>query len=165
MRANAPLLTGPVTTPQNSPDAQPAAARSIAAQATRAPSPEGTPGVAENSARPTAIFSAGVVSVASQVAGPSTATSPASSPCAVSQAAMISGPTPAGSPQVKANLLGIVVLRTGRPTCPGKAALAAGEKLEESSRLSAEIRPCRELPCGHLADIAHREIDGGKRRL
>jgi hypothetical protein len=112
-------------------DAEPAAARSIAAHATRAPSPAGTPGGAENSSPPTAIFSAGVVSVASQVAGRSTATSPASSACAVSQAAMISGPTPAGSPHVKANLLGIVVLRAARPTCPGKAALAAGEKLEE----------------------------------
>ena len=44
--ARASLLTGPVTTPENSPVLQPCAARSIAAQATSAPSPVGWPGVA-----------------------------------------------------------------------------------------------------------------------
>ena len=79
-------LTGPLTTPMNAPSWQPAAARSSAAQATKAPSPVGFPGSSAYSSSPTAIFSAAVANDSSHWAGPITATPDASTGCAASQA-------------------------------------------------------------------------------
>src|SRR5690349_3357173 len=152
MFASAALLTGPVTTPENSPEGHPAAARSIAAHATSAPSPSGWPGFAANSSSPTGIFTAAAGSVSSHFAGPMTATSAASPGLAASQLAMISGPTPAGSPQVMASLAGIVV-GAGFRHRSRKATFAGGKKFQETPRLGAG-RAGGEARGGRLARIA-----------
>src|SRR4051812_11001467 len=165
MRTRRSLLTGPVTTPANSPARQPVAARSIAAHATNEPSPSGTPGVAANVSNPTAIFVGPAGNVFNHPAGPITAMLLASSRCAASQAAIISGPTPAGSPQVNASLVSIGLLRRARTARPRKASFSFAEKTEKALRLrrrkfSGSARVSRQR-----TNISGRKIHGLKRRF